>query len=221
MSLISRSILFVVLAFAAWPGSADAQSFDTDEVSDQVAVLQVKNQIAAVDPRGGQPVTIDLRLDEEVVRTAGAGLVGLAVTDDRVLGYSAETGVWAAQDLRLGDRPIALPEFSRRLALVRTRQQVYVFNGRTGTWATLNLPPNEEVLATGVSRNVAVLVTNRRAHAFSAFTGGFFSETLFGGTPEFDLKVGDNTATVLEDGRLLTFGSRASRWTVTRSIKFN
>ena len=66
-----------------------------------------------------------------------------------------------------------------RVLLVQTNRRVHGFQESRGHWFSEALGPNETVQQIQGRGHVAVAVTLERALAFSAFTGGFFSEPVY------------------------------------------
>ena len=63
-----------------------------------------------------------------------------------------------------------------------------------------------------VEDHVGVLLTNRRALGFSAFTGGFFSKDLPSGNAIQDLEINDNVVIIHLSALTLVFRSGLAIW---------
>lgn len=208
--------------FALGPvAAALAERDEFEDLSDQVSILVVGREVVAVDALSGRPISERLEIEEPVTATHALGLIGVAVTPRRLLGFSARTRQWNEARLRLNDSAPGDGHFSRKLALYFTDQQIFVFDGIRGRWATLNLPPGEAVADLGLGRNVAAVVTDRRAIAYSTSRGRFVTEGLFPRRARARLRVSDNAATVFDSDRLLTFGAQGSRWVASSTIGFD
>lgn len=218
----ARLALAPLAALALLAPEARADDFDEPgSLSDQVSVLAFDKEVLAVDARTGAPIGQRLRLNEDALRIHSQGLLAVVETQIRLFGFSARTRNWSEKALRLNESAPLDVRTSDRLALVVTDKQVHLFDGRTGVWTSGNIPPNETVLRAGVGLNVAAAVTKYRAMAYSAVTGGFFVQSLFKAQPSPELAVGDNTVTVVDTGRILTFVSGANRWASTSRIRLD
>src|SRR5438094_5815509 len=101
-----------------------------------------------------------------------------------------------------------------RLILVRSDRRVFGFQGTTGGfWKVEDLTRlGDDFQQILVGAHVAVVLTNRRALAFSAFTGGFFAQDLSTEDPVIETTINDNIVILATANRRLLFRSQLAAW---------
>jgi len=104
-----------------------------------------------------------------------------------------------------------------RLILVRSDRRVFGFQGTSGLWKVEDLTRlGDDFQQILVGAHVAVVLTNRRALAFSAFTGGFFIKDLSTEDPVIETTVNDNIVILSTVNRRLIFRSQLAAWAELR-----
>jgi hypothetical protein len=99
-----------------------------------------------------------------------------------------------------------------RMIVVQGREAVYGFQSDLGRWKREPWGAGEIFVNSVVDDNVGVLITNRRALGFSAFTGGFFLQDLPSGNPILNMQVNDNVVIIHLSGLTLVFRSGLAIW---------
>lgn len=94
--------------------------------------------------------------------------------------------------------------------------RLYGFQGQAGRWKVEELDTREEGPRMLVGENVAAVITDRRALAFSAFTGGFFTQNLSLDEMIVEDMVNDNVVILSTVTRRLVFRSQLAVWTELR-----
>jgi hypothetical protein len=197
--------LFLPAASAAAPGQVP--------LNDVLQILQVGRDLVAVNADSSVGLEIPLNLGERVVEQRTRGIVGVALTDRRILAVSTQSGSWQAEPYRISEFVTGSPLLGDRLALIQTNVRVIGFDGGTGNLLERRLGPQERVLRWDVSSNVAVLVTDRRAMGLSPFAGGFFVIDVGVDEPVERVAATGNVATVTTSRRVLTFRASDGLWT--------
>src|SRR5262245_10051918 len=92
------------VALAVWLLSlgsvAHAQIADEVPLADILEIIQLDRQLLGVDARTGGQVTLNLRLGERVLWKKTRGLLGMALTDQRILGVAVASGSWQVVELQ-------------------------------------------------------------------------------------------------------------------------
>jgi hypothetical protein len=79
-----------------------------------------------------------------------------------------------------------------------------------------NYSVGEDFQAMHVLTHIAVVLTNHRALAFSAFTGGFFAQDLSTDEPVLDTTINDNVVILSTVSRRLIFRAQVPLWSELR-----
>jgi hypothetical protein len=99
-----------------------------------------------------------------------------------------------------------------RMIVIQGREAMYGFQSDLGRWKREPWGAGETVVNSLVDDYVGVVITNRRALGFSAFTGGFFSQDLPSGNSIQDIQVNDNVVIIQLSGLMLVFRSGLAIW---------
>ena len=188
-----------------------------ERTSDQVAVTVsiLRDQVVAVTAGEGL-VSVGLTSDDRLLGIEARGLNALVVTSTRLLGFSAQVQRWSEQRLNLNEQVLDR-KVTSRLILVRSDRRVFGFQGSSGLWKVEDLTRlGDDFQQILVGAHVAVVLTNRRALAFSAFTGGFFIKDLSTEDPVIETTVNDNIVILSTVNRRLIFRSQLAAWAELR-----
>jgi hypothetical protein len=212
--------LSLLLAVGIASSSAHAQRtrLDRDEVplGDLIEIVVLDDELLAVDAEGGGTSTVRRRLGERILWVSTRGLLGVVITDERVLAI-ATRGNWQEVVYERGEAPPAGAQLGDRVALVMMRQRALGFLSTPNRFVEYRLGPQEDLRALRIGANVAVVVTDREALGLSPAAGGFFSIRL-----QLREKIGEvvarsNLATVHTDRRVLVFRSPTGTWAERRN----
>lgn len=209
-------LLSWLLALA--PHGARAQTARPDQVplGDLVEILVLDNVFIAVDAEVGGTSTVERLLGERVLWTGTRGLVGVILTDERVLAIATRSSTWQEVTYRPGEKPAQNAHLGDRLALVVLPQRTLGFVGPQSRFTELRLGPQEDLRMLSVGANVAVLVTNRSALGLSPDAGGFFPIELQLREKIEQVVARTNVATIHTDQRVLVFRGPTGTWAVRR-----
>jgi len=193
---------------------AASQERTTDQVAVTVSIL--RDQVVAVTAGEGL-VSVGLTSDDRLLGIEARGLNALVVTSTRLLGFSAQVQRWSEQRLNLNEQVLER-KVTSRLILVRSDRRVFGFQGTSGgLWKVEDLTRlGDDFQQILVGAHVAVVLTNRRALAFSAFTGGFFIKDLSTEDPVIETTVNDNIVILSTVNRRLIFRSQLAAWAELR-----
>lgn len=193
---------------------AASQERTTDQVAVTVSIL--RDQVVAVTAGEGL-VSVGLTSDDRLLGIEARGLNALVVTSTRLLGFSAQVQRWSEQRLNLNEQVLDR-KVTSRLILVRSDRRVFGFQGTSGgLWKVEDLNRlGDDFQQILVGAHVAVVLTNRRALAFSAFTGGFFIKDLSTEDPVIETTVNDNIVILSTANRRLIFRSQLAAWAELR-----
>lgn len=206
-----------MLLCALAPALVRAQFPRDDELplGDLIEIVELEDELLAFDARGGGTTRVRLRLGERVLWRDVQGLVGVVITDVRVLAVAAGSG-WQEAIYERRESPPRQAELGDRVALVRMPQRVLGYLGSVGRFVEIRLGPQEELRSARVGANVAVVVTSREAHGLSPDAGGFFPIRLQLRERIDDVVARSNLATVHTDQRVLVFRAPTGTWAERR-----
>ena len=145
-----------------------------DRPEDRVTLTHVDNRLIAVTAAGFAAVLTQLELGEAIIDLRARGNVGVAVTSRRLLAIQARAANFTEVRYRVSERPPVDGDL-----LVRDRLVVAAFPSRTSLLAAdrrlaaVRPGPGEKPIDMIGEENVAVVVTPRRAVAFSPLSSGF------------------------------------------------
>jgi hypothetical protein len=192
-------------------GSAGDRRGDVP-LGDLLQIVTTPRALLAVDARSGGDRREPLERGERVLWTGSRGLVGVALTDKRILAVASGSAAWQETHFRQGESAPYLAELGDRVALVATDRRVLGFDGGSGNLVEQELGPRERVIDTRVSANLALAVTDRRALGLSPFAGGFFTTALRLGESIEAFEASSDVATLTTSQRLLIFRGPTGTW---------
>lgn len=207
--------LLPLLGVGAVAASADVPDEDRIPLGDllEIVVLEEKRELLAIDAEGGGASSLRLRIGERVLWRGTEGLLGVVLTDERVLGVATGSASWQELDYERGESFASVRvELGDRVALVWTPARALGFVGTTSRFSEARLGPREEIVRTGIGANVAVIVTDRRALGLSPRAGGFFPIRMQLREEVASVEAGANLATVRTDDRILVFRGPTGTW---------
>ena len=217
MRLAGWTLLLLVAVISSGPAHAQRTRLDRDEVplGDLIEIVVLDDELLAVDAEGGGTSTIRRRLGERILWVATRGLLGVVLTDERVLAIGTR-GSWQAVEYERGESAPPGAHLGDRVALVMMRQRALGFLGTSNRFVESRLGPNEDLRALRVGANVAVVVTDREALGLSPDAGGFFPIRLQLKERIEDVVARHNLATVNTDRRVLVFRAPTGTWAERR-----
>ena len=200
--------IIALLAFILFTAQFAASQ---ERISDQVAVTILRDQVFAVTAGEGL-VRVGLTSGERVLGSEARGVNAVLVTATRLLGFSAQVQRWSEERLNLNEQVVDR-KVTPRMMIVRSDRRVFGFQGTSGLWKVEDLTRlGDDFQQILVGAHVAVVLTNRRALAFSAFTGGFFAQDLSTEDPVIETVVNDNIVILSTVNRRLIFRSQLAAW---------
>jgi hypothetical protein len=212
------TLLLLAVCVASLPAHAQLTRFGRDEVplGELIEIVVRDDELVAFDAEGGGTSVIRKRLGERVLWVATRGLLGVAITDERVLAIATRS-TWQEAEYERGESPPAGAQLGDRVALVVMRQRVLGFLGSVGRFVEARLGPNEDLRTVRVGANVAVVVTDHEALGLSPDAGGFFPISLQLRERITDVVARSNLATIHTDRRVLVFRSPTGTWAERRN----
>lgn len=207
--LVVTATLVSALSIAPAP-QARAQG-DTP-LSPVLEVVELPRLLLAIDSEGGGETPMRLEVGEVVYWKGSQGRVGAAITDRRMLMVATRSGAWQEVRFQRGERIPEAAELGDRIVLFATDDRVVGFDSVNRNAAVASIGPQESWGQISVSANVAVVMTNRRALALGAGSGGFFEVKLRVGEMVEYVSAFANHATVSTPDRLLIFRAPTGAW---------
>jgi hypothetical protein len=218
MTMPTRLLLLTLLFLLLGPGPASAQRVRRDQLplGELIEIVVLEDELLAVDAEGGGTSTVRRRLGERVLWVGTRGLVGVVITDERVLAIATRSS-WQEAPYERSEPPAREADLGDRVALVALPKRVLGFVGSMGRFAEVRLGPRENLQALRVGANVGVVVTEREAWGLSPDAGGFFPIRLQLREKLEEVVARDNLATVHTDQRILVFRSPTGTWAERRN----
>ena len=216
MTRLHWAPILVATVLLLGAGAAAGRDSDRVPLGDLIDITVLDDEIVAVDATGSGTLAVKRRVGERVLWTGTRGLVGVVLTDQRVLGVSTRAARWQEVDYERGEVAPAGAELGDRVALVALPQRVLGFVGLGNRFVEERLGPQEKLRATRVGANVAVVVTTRDAHGLSSEVGGFFPFDLQLRERIERIDAGSNVVTLHTDRRILVFRSPTGGWSERR-----
>ena len=181
-----------------------------DLVPDRVGVAVRQGQLFGMTPGEG---IARKRLDagEQVLVMEAKGVTGFVQTTTRLLGFSGKFKRWVPITLPTSERVLKWSVTSRMI-IVQGYQASYGFQSDRGRWKHEPWGAGELLQTSAVEDFIAVMVTDRRAIGFSAFTGGFFSRDLPVGNQIHNIQINDNVVILHLSDFMLVFRSGLAIW---------
>ena len=198
---------------------APAQGDGGVRLEDRIDLIELDRRILAVNGAPGGPVTpVELELEERVLGLESQGLLGVATTTQRLLGYSSRSPVPAELRYRVSERPAGPSGLwvRDRVALAVFKARLVAFGADTGAWLELALSPEEHPIEVFAEENLAGITTSRRAIAFSPDTGRFVEVGLSPREEIEQVSVQDASVSLVTPRRLLVFRAGDNVWTAIR-----
>jgi hypothetical protein len=214
--LVQCIALFIGLAATGAAAQTLAPSRDQVPLEDLLEILLLERQVVAIDAEGGGQTTAELRLKERVVWSGTRGVVGVVLTDQRILAVSTLSAAWQEADYQRREQPPEAAALGDRVALMVTSQRALGFNAGSGNLVEYRFGPNEALQSYRVGSNVAVVVTDRKALGLSPSAGGFFEVKLQLYERIEKVEVRANLATVTTGRRVLIFRAPTGSWSERR-----
>ncbi len=202
-------IVLVILVAGGSRCEAD-QALAQAVMTDQVSITSGKGQLFGITATEGIARQF-LASGEDILVMEAKGVTGFVHTSHRLLGLSGKLQRWA--DITLSS-PEKIVQWwvTPRMVIVQGREAVYGFQSDAGRWKKESWGAGELFVESVVEDHIAVLVSNRRALGFSAFTGGFYSQDLLPGNSIQDMEVNDNVVILHLSGTTLVFRSGLAIW---------
>lgn len=182
-------------------------------VEDRIDVVEVDRRVLAVNANG-TVAEVELDVDERVLATASEGLVAVATTTSRLLGFPAGNPGVRELRYRVAERraPPARIYLAERVALVPLGHRLAALGPASASWNELELAPDETLENVYIDTNLIGVITPLRAIAFAPQSSGFISVAL---TPEERIEQSSSkpsTLTLTTSRRILIFQSGSRRW---------
>ena len=177
---------------------------------DAVDVQQVDRELVATRD-GASEARVRLERSERVAWIQSRGVVGAALTDERVLGVSVQSAGWRSVRLVAGERLVRGPSLGGNIWVAATQRRILGFHAASGRWSEVRLAPGEVVLQLDAGDRVAAVVTNKRAVGFTPFAPPR-AERLRVREGVESLRVLGSLVTVRTERRLLTFDASHGGW---------
>jgi hypothetical protein len=179
-------------------------------ITDQVSITSARGQLFGM--TGGEGIARQFLASGEDIRTIESkGVTGFVQTTKRLLGFSGRLQRWVDINVSSAEQ-IGKWTVTPRMIFVHGREALYGFQSDLARWKREPWGAGEIVIKSAVEDHVGVVITNRRAVAFSAFTGGFFSKDLPSGNMIDDVQINDNVVIIQLSGLALVFRSGLAIW---------
>ncbi len=199
-------IVMMAMGSVFLAGDATAQNV----ITDQVAITSEQGKLFGL--TSGEGVTRKiLSSGEDVLVIEAKGVTGFVQTSTRLLGFSGRLKRWVDLPLPTGEQIIKW-KVTSRMIVVQGREAAYGFQSDRGRWKRESWGAGEFLQNSAVKAHIAVMVTNRRALGFSAFTGGFFPRDLPAGNQIQEIQINDNVVILHLSGFMLVFRSGLAIW---------
>lgn len=182
-------------------------------IEDRVDVMQLDRSLIAVDASGQRVAEVELERDEKVVAIASRGLLGVASTSSRLLGFRSGEPEWLELRYRVKERdaPPDQLHLEERIALVTLPARVVALTASSKGWLEFRLSPGERAELVLSEANLAAVVTPRRAVAISD-ESGFVEIRLSPRETVETTSTRDSSISLVTPRRLLVFRAGAGRW---------
>ncbi len=204
------SALFAALLGAAAAG-AQVRSDETP-LEDVLEIIVLDRSLLAIDAQGGGSTRVELELNEQVLWQRSRGLVGVVLTDRRILAVGASSAAWQGRRLRRTETPPQGAVLGDRVAIVSTEDRVLGFTTTSGNLLEYRLGPNELLVASDAGANVVTALTSRHALGLSTGPGGFIPFDIQAREQILSISPRANLVTVRTNRRLLIFRGPTSSW---------
>ena len=194
----------------------DPDFFEEDDfrtVVEDLVDIQVADRTLLAIIKGETVLTIDLQLEERILRQGTEGSLGLVMTDKRLLAVSTFTSNWIDLPLRIdetaGERApqVLMSDF---IILVVTRNRLLGFDSQRNDWVKISIPLHDDPVKARIGQRVAVAVTPDKAWGL-AFGSAFFDPIQFMvGEKVFSVETQPFSINIRTNKRLLVFKATAT-----------
>lgn len=205
---LRRRILAVALALGLL--QVPLSSLGQEIITDQVSLTVERGQIFGVTPGEGIARQF-LASGETIVVMEAKGVTGYVQTSKRLLGFSGRMQRWVEFPLSSAEQILEW-KVTPWMVVVIGKQQVYGFQSELGRWKKESWGAGETLETVHVKSYVGLVLTNRRALAFSANTGGFFSKDLVQPWDGEDVQINDHIVILHAGGRTFVYRSGLAIW---------
>ncbi len=179
-------------------------------ITDQVAITSIQGKLFGL--TSGEGISREfLSSGEKVLVIEAKGVTGFVQTSIRLLGFSGRLNRWVDLTLPTGEQIIKW-KVTSRMIVVQGREAAYGFQSDRGRWKREPWGAGESMRNSAVKADIAVIVTNRRALGFSAFTGGFFSQDLPLDNEIQKIQINDNVVILHLSDFMLVFRAGLAIW---------
>ena len=182
---------------------------------DLLEIELIDHHAVALYANGGQ-VSQRLHLKEQVLWSGSRGIVGVVITNERILAAGTRLASWQEFRYELAESPPGSALLGDRVALLITSKRALGFIANTGELAEYRLSPRERVQSVRVGENVGVVLTDRRVLGLSPLLGGFAAKDLQLREHVESVETKSALATVRTSRRLLVFRSPTGAWSERR-----
>ncbi len=196
----------VILGFLVFSGAGVAEEMLADEVSITADHREIFGMTS-----GEGIARKPLDAGEQILEMKAKGVTGFVQTSTRLLGFSGSRQRWVEIQMAPSDHVLAWTVMPR-MVVVQGHDALYGFLSEQARWRREVWGAGETVLESAVEDRVALFVTNRRAVAFSATTGGFFSKDLPVRSQMYKIQINDTIAILHLSDRKLVFRSGLAIW---------
>ena len=210
--VLNRTItgIFIVLVVSLGVGIGQNDSDAHDVVADRVGITSGQGYLFGM--TSGEGITRQvLGAGEQVLVMEAKGVTGFVQTTIRLFGFSGTLQRWVSITLPTSEH-ILKWAVTPRMIVVQGQQATYGFQSDRGRWKREPWGAGESLQESAVKDSIAVLVTDRRALGFSAFTGGFFSRDLPVGNHIHDIQINDHVVILHLSDFMLVFRSELAIW---------
>lgn len=180
-------------------------------ITDQVSITVERGKIFGI--TSGEGIARQfLASGEEILVLETQGVTGYVQTTKRLLGFSGRMLRWVEFPLSSGEEIVEWT-VTPWMVVVIGKRQGYGFQSDLGRWKKESWGAGEMVGHVRVKSHVGLVTTNRRAMAFSAITGGFFSQDLLVPIGSRDVQINDHIVLLHMEARTFVFRSGLALWT--------
>jgi hypothetical protein len=206
------TLVALLFGLAVVPAArADHRDRFRDPLADQIEVVVIDREVVAIDAEGGGDRSAELSLREEVGFHAARGIVGVALTSERALFFSANRG-WLSLRWLPSERVPERVLLGERVALLATSKRVIGFNAESGIAVDEPLGRNEPVHDLVIGANAGAALTSRRLLGLSLGSARFIEEKIGVSEAVESLDAGANIITATTPRRLLIFRASGATW---------
>ncbi len=209
--LATLSIAVLLVLTMSLPAAARLP--DEVPLGDLVQVVTLNNKVIAIDARGGSQETVRLKAKEKVEWTGARGKIGVALTNYRVLAFSADGGAWQELSYTSGEERPDAALLGDRVAMLVTGYRIIGFNG---AFAEARFESTEKLVDSRVGQNVAVAVTTHRALGFANTVSQWVDTPMNSDEQLLSVTAGADFATVTTEHRIRVFRAPSASWEVRR-----